>query len=304
MEEKQACSRYHQPVLLSESIEGLAIREDGVYVDLTFGGGGHSSAILEKLKNGKLIVFDQDQEARQNSEGLDVTFVEANFRFLKRYLKLYGVAQVDGILADLGVSSHQIDEADRGFSVRFNADLDMRMSKDVTLTAKQVINQYSEAELHKIFGMYGEVRNAKTLARTIVSARVNKPLHTVDDLKAVLKKAAPKNREFKYFAQVFQALRIEVNDEMGALEEMLGQAVEVLKPEGRLVVIAYHSLEDRLVKNLMQKGNLKGEEEKDFYGNIIRPLKPVTRKPILPSREELARNNRARSAKLRIAEKL
>jgi 16S rRNA (cytosine1402-N4)-methyltransferase len=294
---------YHKPVLLDESIDGLVWRPDGTYVDLTFGGGGHSRAILDRLRGGRLFAFDQDQDAAANAEDLDLTFVQANFRHLKRYLKLYGVKQVDGVLADLGVSSHQFDVPDRGFSTRFEADLDMRMDQQAHRTAQQVVNEYSEQQLHQLLGMYGEVRNAKTLAQAIVSARTNESIKTVNELKQVLDKFAPKGREAKYYAQVFQALRIEVNDEIKALEEMLEQSVELLVPGGRLVVLSYHSLEDRLVKNMINKGKLYGEVEKDFYGNPQLPLKAVTRKPLVPSPEELRENSRSRSVKLRIAEK-
>lgn len=297
---------YHEPVMLKECVDGLEIKPDGVYVDVTFGGGGHSKVILENITTGKLFAFDQDDEARLNAKEIEkssFTLIASNFRYMKRYLKMYGVTQVDGILADLGVSSHQIDAADRGFSTRFNADLDMRMDKSAELTAKQVINEYNEGELHRILGMYGEVRNAKTLAAAIVSARINNPIYTVDDLKLILDKFAKRGKEFRYYAQVFQAIRIEVNEELKALEEMMEQSVELLKPGGRLVVMSYHSLEDRIVKNFMNKGKVHGEVEKDFYGNVIKPLTVVTRKPVVATEEEISRNNRARSAKLRIAEK-
>ncbi|WP_186754387.1 16S rRNA (cytosine(1402)-N(4))-methyltransferase RsmH [Echinicola salinicaeni] len=299
-------SEYHIPVMLLQCIEGLAIRPDGVYIDLTFGGGGHSKEILKHLgPEGHLYGFDQDDDAARNAlEHPNFTFVQANFRDLKRYLRLYGVSQVDGILADLGISSHQIDEPSRGFSTRFDGDLDMRMNQLGSVTAKDVLNTYEEEKLHKVFGIYGEVKNAKSLAQAVVSERANQPFETIEQFKQLLQKLAPRNREFKYFAQVFQALRIEVNDEMGALEDMLYQTVEVLKPGGRLVVMSYHSLEDRMVKNFINKGKLQGEVEKDFYGNLIRPLEPVSRKAIQASPEEVAVNNRARSAKLRIAKKL
>src|SRR5690554_28810 len=296
---------YHIPVMLEQCIEGLAINPNGIYVDLTFGGGGHSREILKRLDQGHLYGFDQDKDALANvPEDPNFTFVQANFRDLKRYLRLYKVSQVDGVLADLGVSSHQIDVPDRGFSTRFDGELDMRMDASATLTAKVILASYSEAELHKIFGIYGEVKNAKTLAQVVVSERVNRPFNTIAEFKEVLNKLAPRGKEFKYFAQVFQALRIAVNDEMGALEEMLVQATDLLKPEGRLVVMSYHSLEDRLVKNYMAKGKFQGEVEKDFYGNILRPLEPVLRKAVKADEEEVSRNNRARSAKLRIAKKL
>lgn len=298
---------YHRPVMLQECIEGLNINPAGVYVDLTFGGGGHSKAILEKLEGGHLYAFDQDQDAKANAaeiENSSFTFIEGNFRFLKRYLKMYGVKTVDGILADLGVSSHQIDDAKRGFSTRFDAELDMRMDQSAAKTARQVVNQYSEEELHRILGMYGEVRNARTLAKAIVAARINTEIKTIDDLKAILSKYAKRGKENKYFAQVFQAIRIEVNEELKALEEMLEQSSEMLAVGGRLVIMSYHSLEDRLVKNYIMKGKISGDVEKDFYGNVLKPLEAVTRKPVVASDEEIKENNRARSAKLRIAEKL
>jgi len=295
---------YHIPVMLNPCIEGLAIDPNGVYVDLTFGGGGHSKEILKHLDKGHLYGFDQDTDAEANvPDDSRFTFVQANFRDFKKYLKLYGVKQVDGILADLGISSHQIDEPSRGFSTRFDGSLDMRMSSNLELTAGKVLNTYEEGQLHKIFGIYGEVKNAKTLAQAVVARRAMKAFDTTADFKEFLQKFAPRGKEFKYFAQVFQALRIEVNDEMGALEEMLLQTVEVLKPEGRLVIMSYHSLEDRLVKNFINKGKFQGELEKDFYGNPIKPLDSVVRKAIVADAEEIARNNRARSAKLRIAKK-
>lgn len=296
---------YHIPVMLGQCLEGLAIDPNGIYVDLTFGGGGHSREILKRLDQGHLYGFDQDKDAVANiPDDPRFTFVQANFRDLKRYLRWYKVTEVDGILADLGVSSHQIDKPERGFSTRYDGQLDMRMDVSSELTAKRILNEYPEAELHQILGRYGEVRNAKTLAQAIVSERVNRPFDTLSQFKAVLLSFAPRGREFKYFAQVFQALRIAVNDEMGALEDMLRQSTEVLKPGGRLVVMSYHSLEDRLVKNYMTRGKFQGEVEKDFYGNILRPLEPVTRKAIKADEEELARNNRARSARLRIAQKI
>lgn len=298
---------YHNPVMLSECIEGLAIKSDGVYVDVTFGGGGHSKAIVEKLDKGKLYAFDQDADAQTNAEDINkssFTLIASNFRYLKRYLKMYRVTQVDGILADLGISSYQIDNPERGFSTRFDADLDMRMDQSGNLTARDVVNTYSEAELHQVLGMYGEVRNAKTLAAAIVSARTNKTITTVNDLKSILERYAKRRKEFRYFAQVFQAIRIEVNEELKALEEMLEQSAELLKPGGRLVVMSYHSLEDRLVKNFINKGDFRGKEEKDFYGNVLKPLAAINRKPIEASEEEIKENNRARSAKLRIAEKI
>lgn len=254
---------------------------------------------------GRLYGFDQDEDAAVNAPDDErFTFVQANFRDLARYLRLYGLSKVDGVLGDLGISSHQIDEPSRGFSTRFDGELDMRMNQLAGVSAQDVLNTYEEAALHKLFGMYGEVRNAKSLAQAVVTARANAPFQTTEQFKQLLQQLAPRGREFKYFAQVFQALRIEVNDEMGALEDALTQSVEVLKTGGRLVVMSYHSLEDRMVKNFISKGKFQGEVEKDFYGNLIRPLEPVSRKAIQASPEEVARNNRARSAKLRIAKKV
>ncbi len=291
--------------MLHESIEGLAIKPEGVYVDVTFGGGGHSREILKHLsKSGRLLAFDQDADAQQNIPNDDrLTFIDQNFRYLKNNCRLHEAPTVDGILADLGVSSHQFDQPERGFSIRFNADLDMRMDKSSILTARQVINTYSEEDLHKIFGIYGEVQNAKSLARTIVTARISKPIETIADLRAAITTHIPKGKENKYLAQVFQALRIEVNQEMEALQDFLTQSADTLKAGGRLVVISYHSLEDRLVKNFMAKGKFRGDVEKDFYGNEIKPLKTISRKAIQASAKEIEMNNRARSAKLRIAEK-
>lgn len=297
-------SPYHIPVMLAQCTEGLAIDPNGIYVDVTFGGGGHSGEILKHLDKGHLYGFDQDADAEANIPKSDkFTFVSANFRDIKKYLRLYGVKQVDGILADLGISSHQIDEPSRGFSTRFSGDLDMRMNQSDEISAKEVLNTYDEGKLHKIFGIYGEIKNAKTLAQSIVSERAARPFETTEGFTAFLKKFAPRGKEFKYFAQVFQALRIEVNDEIGALEDLLMDSLDLIKPEGRLVVMSYHSLEDRLVKNLMIKGRFQGEVEKDFYGNLIRPLEPLTRGAIVPDEEEVARNPRARSAKLRIAKR-
>ena len=298
---------YHQPVMLAECLDALNIQPSGTYVDVTFGGGGHSRAILDRLgPTGRLLAFDQDAEARVNAKAFDdkrFTFIEANFRHLKKYLRLYGIKQVDGILADLGVSSHQLDEGARGFSTRFDGELDMRMNQDAPFSAKNVVNEYDEAKLHRIFGLYGEVKNARTLAAAVVQARANQPIDTAAQLKAIAWKLAPRGKEFKYLAQVFQAIRIEVNDELKALEEFLQQAPDVLAPGGRLVVMSYHSLEDRLVKNFINKGKFEGEVEKDLYGNDLKPLRPTTRgQPLEASEAEIAQNNRARSAKLRIAE--
>lgn len=292
--------------MLNECLEGLNIKPDGIYVDVTFGGGGHSKAILERLTAGRLLAFDQDEDAKKQAKSIEnknFTFIEANFRHIRKYLRLYGVKQVDGILADLGISSHQIDTPERGFSTRFDATLDMRMNQNGELTAKDIVNTYSTEQLHKILGMYGEIQNAKTAAQTIFSARLNRKIETINDLKNALQKLAPRGKEHKYFAQVFQALRIEVNEEMAVLEEFLQQTPEILNPKGRLVVLSYHSLEDRLVKNFIRSGKISGEPEKDFFGNEIKPLNSITRKPIEASAEEIERNPRARSAKLRIAEK-
>lgn len=300
-------TRYHQPVMLDQCIEALAIKSDGVYVDVTFGGGGHSLKILELLKGGRLIAFDQDDDAKREAEKIQsrsFTFCHANFMYLKQYLKLNGVTKVDGILADLGISSHQIDSPSRGFSTRYEGPLDMRMDRNISRTASSVLNEYPETTLHKIFGMYGELRNAKTVAAIIARERVRKPFTTTEELKNALKDVAPRGKENKYFAQVFQALRIEVNDEMKALENFLHQSGEVLVPGGVLVVMSYHSLEDRMVKNYINKGKVFGEVEKDIYGNELKPLRAVNRKPITASPEEVAMNSRARSAKLRIAEKI
>jgi 16S rRNA (cytosine1402-N4)-methyltransferase len=296
---------YHIPVMLEPCIEGLDIDPNGVYVDLTFGGGGHSKEILKRLEKGHLYGFDQDADAEANvPDDPRFTFIQANFRDFRKYLRLYEVTKVDGILADLGISSHQIDEPTRGFSTRFEGELDMRMSAAMSISAKDVLNTYDEGQLHKIFGIYGEVKNAKTLAQAIVAQRAISPFTTTESFKSLLQRYAPRGKEFKYFAQVFQALRIEVNDEMGALEDMLMQTIEVLKPGGRLVVMSYHSLEDRLVKNFINKGKFQGEVEKDFYGNLIRPLEPVVRKAIVASSGEIQINSRARSAKLRIAKRV
>ena len=295
---------YHKPVMLKECMDALNIKPEGTYVDVTFGGGGHSLAILENLKGGRLISFDQDEDAKQQAELIQsrsFTFCQANFMYMKKYLKLHGVTQVNGILADLGISSHQIDSPERGFSTRFDGPLDMRMDQKAATSAADLLNTYSEQDLHKILGMYGEIRNARTAAKMIVQQRVTKPFGRTEDLKAALQPIAPRGKEFKYFAQVFQALRIEVNTEMKALEDFLHQCGEVMAEGGRLVVMSYHSLEDRLVKNFINKGKVFGEVEKDFFGNEIKPFKAVNRKPVEASEEEVESNNRARSAKLRVA---
>lgn len=299
-------NNYHVPVMLQECLDGLAINPSGVYVDVTFGGGGHSREILKKLgKDGVLIAFDQDPDAQRNKiDDPRFKFVDQNFGFLKNNLRLLGYKQVDGILADLGVSSHQFNEPSRGFSTRFDADLDMRMDQQRSLTAAVILNTYDEDKLHKIFGIYGEVKNAKSLARTIVTARISQPIATLEGFKTVIASHIPKGKENKYMAQVFQALRIEVNAEIDVLESFLEQTASVIKPGGRLVVMSYHSLEDRPVKSFIAKGKFRGEVEKDFFGNEQKPFKAITRKAVIASDEELAVNSRARSAKLRIGEKL
>ncbi len=296
---------YHDPVLLSESIEALNLKTDGMYVDATFGGGGHSRHIITHLgAKGHLFGFDQDEDVLPNvlSENERFTFIHHNFRHLRRFLKLHAVRQVDGILADLGVSSHQLNRAERGFSFRFDAELDMRMNQQGEITAAHILNTYHATDLQRVFSQYGEVRNAKTLAQAIVAGRRQKPLRRIGDL-LMLTDPLVRGQRQRYLAQVFQALRIEVNDEMGALKDFLRDSLKMLKPQGRLVIISYHSLEDRLVKNFMRTGNTEGEVIKDFYGNIDRPFKLITRKALAPTEEEIARNPRARSAKMRVAEK-
>ena len=297
---------YHVPVMLAECIEGLHINPSGVYVDVTFGGGGHSKEILKNLnKDGILIAFDQDPDAQRNKiDDPRFIFVDQNFGFLKNNLRLLGYKQVDGILADLGVSSFQFNEPSRGFSIRFDADLDMRMDKHRPLTAAVVLNTYTEDKLHKIFGIYGEVKNAKSLARAIATSRMEKPIVTLADFKKAIAAHIPKGKENKYMAQVFQALRIEVNAEIEVLESFLEQTAAVIKTGGRLVVMSYHSLEDRPVKNFIAKGKFSGEVDKDFFGNEEKPFKAITRKAVIANDEELAINSRARSAKLRVGERL
>lgn len=296
---------YHNPVLLKDCIEGLNINPDGVYVDVTFGGGGHSRAIMEKLgEKGRLIGFDQDEDAQRNIiDDQRFTLVRQNFRFMKNYLKLYGIKEVDGILADLGVSSHQFDIPERGFSTRFEARLDMRMDRNSKVDAAMVLNSYDDKKLYKIFREFGEVDNPGKLTSAIITARKEKKIETVSRLKEVIAHCMKRNKENQYLAQVFQALRIEVNNELSVLEDLLTQSADVLRPGGRLVVISYHSLEDRMVKNFFAKGKFEGEPEKDLYGNFYKPFNAITRKPIVPDEEEIKINNRSRSAKLRIAEK-
>lgn len=296
---------YHIPVLLHESVLGLQIRPDGLYVDATFGGGGHSAHILEKLSSGRLFSFDKDADAASGFPRHSAfQFIASDFRYLKNQLRFQGVKLVDGILADLGVSSHQFDQAERGFSIRFNAELDMRMDRSQSLSAKTILNDYEEDRLADVLHNYGEVTRSRAMAKAIVTQRAVAPIQTVQDLKKVLTPFTPKQMETKFLAKVFQALRIETNDEMGALREMLEQSAEVLKTGGRLVIISYHSLEDRMVKHFLKEGKVEGEADRDFYGNRIIPFKVITRKPIVPTDEEIARNPRSRSAKLRIAERI
>ncbi|TRO65631.1 16S rRNA (cytosine(1402)-N(4))-methyltransferase RsmH [Christiangramia sabulilitoris] len=296
---------YHNPVLLKESVDGLDIKPDGVYVDVTFGGGGHSREILKRLgPEGKLYAFDQDKDALENKLGDPrFTLINENFRFLKRFLRFYGVKQVDGILGDFGVSSHQFNEAERGFSTRFDAKLDMRMNQGDKLSAFEVVNEYDEEQLKKMFYEYADLKNAPKLARTIVAERKNNPIETSEQLNDLLKPLLFKGKENKILAQIYQAIRIEVNQEIEVLKEFLLQTEDVLKKDGRLSLISYHSLEDRLVKRYIRSGLFQGEPEKDMYGNISVPFKKVSGL-IVPSKEEIKQNNRARSAKLRVARKL
>ena len=295
---------YHTPALLNETIEGLNIKSDGIYVDVTFGGGGHSKEILTRLgAKGKLLGFDQDEDAVKNIIQDDrFIFVKSNFKYLKNFLRYHNIEKVDGILADLGVSSHHFDEADRGFSFRFDGALDMRMNTQSPLTAAVLLNTYSEEKLADVFYLYGELHNSRKIARTIVNARTNAPFDRIFPFIEVLKPFFGREKEKKDMARVFQALRIEVNKEMDVLRALLDQSLEVLNPKGRLVVLTYHSLEDRLVKNFIRSGNFEGNIEKDFYGNVLSPFKAVNNKVIIAGNEEIGRNPRARSAKLRIAE--
>jgi 16S rRNA (cytosine1402-N4)-methyltransferase len=296
---------YHQAVLLKPSVDGLDIKPDGAYLDLTFGGGGHSAEILKRLgPEGRLLAFDQDEEAEANrpKDGR-LIFVRNNFRFFNKYMKLHGIALADGILADLGVSSHHFDSAVRGFSFRTDGPLDMRMDRNIPKTAADILNTNDEAGLVRLFSAYGEIRNARTLARAVVKTRTERVLQRTVQLREVAIKCATRGAENKYLARVFQALRIAVNGELEVLRETLGKCAGAIKENGRLVVITYHSLEDRLVKNYMAKGNLEGRAEKDFYGNLIRPFEPLTRKPIMPDSKETEQNSRARSARLRISKR-
>ncbi len=301
----QTNREYHVPVMLEECLEALRIMPGGTYVDVTFGGGGHSRAIFDRLdKSGKLISFDQDPDALKNTWEAEIFhFVQANFAFYHNHLRLLGVNAVDGVLADLGVSSHQFDEEGRGFSIHGDAPLDMRMNQSGDLTAARILNEYDETSLANLLWQYGEVKNSRKLAAHIVSSRVSRKIKTTSQFMELAQGLAPRHKEHKYFAQVFQALRIEVNDEMGALKNFLEQSVKAIKPGGRLVVMSYHSLEDRLVKNFMKRGSFTGEIEKDFFGNVLKPFTEVVRHPIIPSDKEIEENSRARSAKLRIAER-
>ena len=295
---------YHNPVLLKESIDALNINPDGIYVDATFGGGGHSRAILNNLKNGKLFAFDQDEDALDNQiDDPRIIMINSNFRYIKNFLRFYKSVPVDGIIADLGISSHQIDKAERGFSTRSEGILDMRMDRRQDLTAQDIINTYPQDKLRQIFKELGEIRNAFQIAKIIVSERKNKLYQSTADLKETLTSVAEKGKENKYFAQVFQALRIEVNRELESLTEFLINGTSILKQGGRFVILSYHSLEDRIVKDFFRSGNAAGIINKDFYGNTLVPLRVITRKPIIPSVDEILNNNRARSARMRIAEK-
>lgn len=303
MEKEEAI--YHVPVLLKESVDGMNIRPDGTYVDVTFGGGGHSREILSRLSDGgRLLGFDQDADAERNRvDDTHFTFVRSNFRYLSNFLRYHDIAGVDAILADLGVSSHHFDDSERGFSFRFDGALDMRMNKRAGMTAADIINTYEEERLADLFYLYGELKNSRKLAAVIVKARAGKQITTIGEFLEIIKPLFGREREKKELAKVFQALRIEVNQEMEALKEMLQAATEALKPGGRLVVITYHSLEDRMVKNIMKTGNVEGKTTQDFFGNLQTPFRLVNNRVIVPSEEEIERNPRSRSAKLRIAEK-
>lgn len=296
---------YHIPVLLNESVNALNIKPDGIYVDVTFGGGGHSRRILECLgENGRLYAFDQDEDAAKNViDDRRFTFIQQNFRYMKNFLQLYCGGKVDGILADLGVSSYQFDTPEKGFSIRYNGRLDMRMNKNAAVDAANIVNTYDVTTLASVLSRYGELRNAMAIADAVAMAREVKPIETTDELKEAVARFLPRGSENKVLAQIFQALRIEVNEEMKVLELFLGQCADILNPGGRLVVLSYHSLEDRLVKNFMKTGNADGNLEKDFFGNQLTPYKLMSSKPIVPSDDEIQINNRARSAKLRVAER-
>ena len=305
MEENKDQYKYHVPVMLQECLDGLDINPDGIYIDLTFGGGGHASEMFKLLSDkGKLIVFDQDVDAKKNAwTAPNFHFIASNFSFMSNQLRMLGISKVDGILADLGVSSHQFNVPERGFSIRSDEKLDMRMNQRSGLSAYDVVNDYTEEELMTMVGKYGEVKSPRRIAQAICLKRQAAPIATTGQLIAVLEPIAPKFKENKFYAQVFQAIRIEVNDEMNVLERMLEQTGEVLKPGGRLVVMSYHSLEDRLVKNYIKSGSFSGKVEKDFFGNVLKPFTGITRKPIVADEEELEQNSRARSAKLRVAER-
>ena len=295
---------YHVPVLLAESVDGLEIKANGDYVDVTFGGGGHSREIFSRLETGRLFAFDQDEDAAANViHDERFFFIRHNFKYIRNFLRYYNIEQVDGILADLGVSSHDFDVAERGFSFRFDGDLDMRMNRDSTQSAADIVNTFTEDQLRTMFREYGEIDNAGRLAKQLVFARDSKPVKTIEQFKESIAPCVPKFQESKYLAKVFQALRIETNKEMDVLHEFLEQSIQLLKPGGRLVVITYHSLEDRMVKNFIKSGDFSGKQEKDFFGNVESPLVAINRKVIVPNEEEIERNPRARSAKLRIAEK-
>lgn len=296
---------YHEPVMLHESVDGLNIKPNGIYVDATYGGGGHSNEILKHLGSGKLIAFDMDEDAEKNKINDErLLFVRHNFRYMKNFLSYYGILQVDGILADLGVSWNQFDKPERGFSFRSDSELDMRMNRNAKKNAKIVINTYTEEKLSAVFFQYGEITNSRKLAAIIADSRKKQPIVTVNRFIDSIKRCIPGHSENKYLAQVFQAVRIEVNNELNNLKELLRQSLRILSENGRLAIITYHSLEDRLVKNFIKSGNFEGLIEKDFYGNVYRPFKIINKNVIVPSDEEVRRNNRARSAKLRIAEKI
>ena len=296
---------YHNPVMLQECIDGLQIDPNGIYVDVTFGGGGHSKLILEQLENGHLYAFDQDSDAKRNiPEDSRFTLIHENFRHIKNFLRLHGVKKIDGLLADLGVSSHQFDTAERGFSTRFDGPIDGRMDQRGKITGSQILNTYGLQELTNMFRLYGELKNAYKLSHHIIKAREESPFDTIENLKDNLLPFAPKFKENKFFAQVFQALRIEVNQELDAFKEMLEQCEQIMNPNGRLVILSYHSLEDRIAKNYIRTGNVQGELHKDFYGKVQNSWKAITRKPLTAKEEEIANNSRARSARLRIAEKI
>jgi len=296
---------YHKSVLLNECVEGLCIKPNGIYVDVTFGGGGHSQLLLSKLDGGKLFAFDQDESANINTLNQPAfKLIQANFRYIKNFLKNEGVTKIDGLIADLGVSSHQFDVPQRGFSIRFDGPLDMRMNPKAGLSAMEVVNNYSEEDLAKVLYEYGELRNSRKIAREIVISREKYSINTTAELIAIVGQSMSGRHKYQFLARVFQAIRIEVNDEITALKEMLLSAVELLKPQGRLVVLSYHSLEDRVVKNLIKKGNVEGELKKDFFGNPIRQLKEINSKVVVPSEYEIKNNSRSKSAKLRIAEKI